>query len=269
MTEASFARYLIAKRIVAPIIKRVDLVLAQNPVYAERFLRLGFGRVEAVGNIKYDAAPTAISAEEREATRRELGIGKDDFVVVGGSTYMVEEEALLEACKDYVGKGVRVVLAPRQGDHFVELEEATRKRGLRFARRSAAPTSDWDVLIVDTVGELVRIYGAADVAFVGGTLFAGKGGHNVIEPAGLGVGVVCGSHYENFKDAVVMLKAAGGLVVVDDAAELKKKLKAFFEDRLSVGKMGEAAAKAVNLARGATERTAQKIAGFISSLRAS
>ncbi len=269
MTEASFARYLIAKRIVAPIIKRVDLVLAQNPVYAERFLRLGFGRVEAVGNIKYDAAPTAISAEEREAIRRELGIGKDDFVVVGGSTYMVEEEALLEACKDYVGKGVRVVLAPRQGDHFSELEEATRKRGLRFARRSAAPTSDWDVLIVDTVGELVRIYGAADVAFVGGTLFAGKGGHNVIEPAGLGVGVVCGSHYENFKDAVVMLKAAGGLVVVDDAAELKKKLKAFFEDRLSVGKMGEAAAKAVNLARGATERTAQKIAGFISSPRAS
>ncbi|RKY18786.1 MAG: hypothetical protein DRP63_01620, partial [Planctomycetota bacterium] len=226
MTEAAFARYLAAKPILTPIIKRVDLVLAQNPLYAERFLRLGFERVEAVGNIKYDAAPTPISAEEREAIRQELGVGKGDFVVVGGSTYRVEEEGLLEACRDYIGKGMRVVLAPRQGDHFPQLEEAIRRRGLRFARRSSQPTSEWDVLIVDTVGELVRIYAAADVAFVGGTLFAGKGGHNVIEPAGLGVGVVCGKHYENFKDAVVMLKAAGGLVVVDDAAELKQQLKA-------------------------------------------
>lgn len=263
MTEAAFARYLAVKPILAPIIKRVDLVLAQNPLYAERFLRLGFERVEAVGNIKYDAAPTPVSAEEREAVRQELGVGKGDFVVVGGSTYMVEEEALLEACRDCVGRGMRVVLAPRQGDHFPQLEEAIRRRGLRPARRSSKPTSKWDVLIVDTVGELVRIYAAADLAFVGGTLFAGKGGHNVIEPAGLGVGVVCGKHYENFKDAVVMLKAAGGLVVVDDAAELKQRLKAFFEDRLSAKKMGEAAAKAVNLARGATEKTAQKIAELI------
>jgi len=264
MTETSFAKYLFAKRILTPIIKRVDLVLAQNPIYAERFLRLGFWRVEAVGNIKYDAAPTPISVGEREAIRRELGIGREDFTIVGGSTYMVEEEALLEACRGYAGKGIRVVLAPRQGDHFAELEEAIKRRGLRSARRSSPSTSEWDVLIVDTVGELVRIYGAADVAFVGGTLFAGKGGHNVIEPAGLGVGVVCGPHYENFRDAVVMLKAARGLVVVDDAAELKQKLKALFEDRLSVKKMGEAAAKAVNLARGATERTAQKIAELIS-----
>lgn len=265
ITQHSFLRYRFFRRLLKPVVSNVALVLAQNHIYAERFRKLGFDEVEVVGNVKFDAAPERISAEERHRIREELGIDDEEFVVVGGSTYLLEERALVEACKPFMGKGLRLILAPRQSDHFGELETLINHHKLRQTRRSKEKKTDWDVLIVDTVGELVRIYGAADLAYVGGTLFTGKGGHNVIEPAGLGVGVLCGPHCENFQDAVTLLQAAGGLRMVDNEEALKEAIKEFVEVPKKAREAGEAAANAVKLSRGAIDRTAFLIKRLIST----
>ena len=265
VSARTFPRYLRLKSVLRGVVRRVSLVLAQNAAYAHRFRELGFARVETAGNIKYDAAPPVASPRERLDIRLSLRCPERVTLLIGGSTYREEEEALLDAFVALRKResDARLILAPRQSDHFDALDEAIRRRGLRRRRMSAEATVGWDVLVVDTVGDLARLYGAADIAFVGGSLFAGKGGHSVIEPAARGVGVLVGPHHANFADAVLMLSAAGGLRVVRDAAALRDAVLDGVRDRSALERMGGEGARAVDLHRGAAGRQARAIATLL------
>jgi 3-deoxy-D-manno-octulosonic-acid transferase len=138
-----------------------------------------------------------------------------------------------------------------------EVEKLLQARRLNFTTRSRVPTEllDFPVVLLDTLGELAKVYGLGRVAFVGGSL-APFGGHNPLEPAGLGVPVLFGPHTEHFAKAAEILLERGAAAVVHDAPELAEAVLYFLRDPAASQRQGELARQAVASHRGAAGQTA-------------
>ena len=271
ISERSFGRYRSATWLLGGSFRRVHRWLMQNEEYARRVERLGVEaeRVEVAGNVKYDAVDTApLTLQARAEARADLGLSADAPVLMGGSTHPSEETALLDACRQLQERfpGLRLVLAPRHPERLSEVEREITARGLVCLRRSAqksagapAPESSAQdprasaVVLVDTMGELNRLYRAADVAFVGGSLIP-HGGQNVMEPAGLGLPAVYGPHMANFAEAVLILKECEGGVQVEDGAALTVALQNLFSDPRQAQALGQRARAAFLSRQGATAK---------------
>jgi 3-deoxy-D-manno-octulosonic-acid transferase len=260
-SRRAYARTLIVPKALAD----VALLAVQSEEHAERFRALGVphSRVHVTGNMKYDlTAETA--RDERRAMRERLGYAEDDVVVIGGSLHDGEPEALVDAFLALEGRApAALILVPRYPVDADAIAEGLEKRGLRAVRKThldrgeAAPPGRSAVLVVDTVGELGRLYSAADVAFVGGSLFfrgSNKGGHNLMEPAIRGVATLFGPYNFSFKETVKDLLFADAAVEVADAAELRTALAALVADRERRGGLGERGRHVVLQGRGASER---------------
>ncbi len=148
-----------------------------------------------------------------------------------------------------------LLLVPRHPDRFLAVAELLRRRQISFTRRSsgAAPDQNTQVLLVDTVGELAALYAAADVAFVGGSLVP-IGGHNLLEPAALGVPVLTGPHYANGKDIAELLIQEGAARQVNDARALAAQLKLLLADPAERRRIGGIGQRIVESNRGAVAR---------------
>lgn len=218
-------------RLFAPLFREVFahgvVVAAQSEIDADRFRQLGVApsRVQVVGNLKFDLIGSPQLAEQGAALRAACG-WPQRMLLVGGSTYELEETALLDTQRRLRTEGIDValVLAPRHPSRFETVAARLQAAGVTFARRSSlsAISSDAspDVLLLDTLGELMSAYATADLAFVGGSLVSDVGGHNVIEPAALAVATLTGPNGYNAPDIAGALQAAGALVIVGDAEEL-------------------------------------------------
>jgi 3-deoxy-D-manno-octulosonic-acid transferase len=230
-----------------------SLIAAQTQGDAERFIAIGAqsARTHVVGNIKFDIEPRA------EAIRRELR-----GTWIAGSTHAGEEEQVLTAHEALLAEvpDTLLILAPRHPDRFGVVAELLKGRGLRFTRRSEgvprgriAPDGATQVLLVDTVGELGALYGAADVAFVGGSLVP-IGGHNLLEPAALGIAVLTGPYYSNGKDIARLLLAQGAALLVHDARELAAVVRRLLADPAERGRVGATGKQIVESNRGSVAR---------------
>jgi len=143
-----------------------------------------------------------------------------------------------------------LLLAPRHRDRFETVAALLESSGLSYRRHSkAGPLADAQVLLVDTLGELAAMYAAADVAFVGGSLVP-IGGHNLLEPAALGVPVLCGPYQANNKDIAAKLLASGAAAQVQDAAQLGEALLRLCGDAPARKRMGQAGVEIVAANRG-------------------
>jgi 3-deoxy-D-manno-octulosonic-acid transferase len=205
ISDRSWPRYQMLRRLWAPILGRLTRVLAQSDIDAERLRALGC-RPEAVsiaGNLKFDVRV----AQEAEITRL-LRPASVRFMVAG-STLEGEEAALLEAWPRLIASEPKIamVLAPRHPERFGTVAALLDRSGVRWIRRSAWKTTPPDpqhpvrpgeILLLDTIGELASVYSLAAVAFVGGSLIP-AGGHNPLEPAQFAVPIVMGSNYTNFR----------------------------------------------------------------------
>jgi 3-deoxy-D-manno-octulosonic-acid transferase len=226
------------------------LVAAQSADDAERFEAIGASpaRTCVVGNVKFDLELFPGVAASGEAMRRAYGNSRP--VWIAGSTHAGEEEQVLEAHTELLlhRPNALLLLVPRHKDRFADVADLLARRGVKFARRSemarddGAARSDGDtpVLLVDTVGELAALYASADVAFVGGSLVA-VGGHNMLEPAALGLPVLTGPHHFNAKEIAQLLLERGAAVQVADARELAAVLKRLLDDpamRRRIGGLG-------------------------------
>jgi 3-deoxy-D-manno-octulosonic-acid transferase len=164
---------------------------------------------------------------------------------VAGSTHGgAEEQALIEAQRQVRTQlpEALLVMAPRHPQRFAEAAQTLAQAGVRFARRSesAAAASDCEVLLLDSLGELLEFYAAADVAFVGGSLVP-VGGHNLLEPAALGVPILTGPYNSSSEEIARLLIARGAAEVVRDAAELGARVGALLanpEARVRIGAQG-------------------------------
>lgn len=231
-------------------------VLAQSPADAARYLELGAvpAQCRTVGNLKFELEVPAAARAMGRGWHEQWAGASERFIWVAGSTHEGEEQILLAAhalLRQTLPEAL-LVLVPRHPQRFAAAAANILAAGLPFVARSeggqvAAGTA---VLLGDTLGELLALYAAGDVAFVGGSLVA-VGGHNLLEPSALGLPVLSGRQVFNAPDVAAALAAAGALEWVDDAAGLCGSLQALAADAALRQSRGLAAIGVVDTNRGA------------------
>jgi 3-deoxy-D-manno-octulosonic-acid transferase len=251
LSPKAAARYRLFGRFIARALRCFSAVGMQSAQDAERIISLGADetKVSVVGSLKAARTPTK---ELAHAAMKSLD-GK--ILLVAGSTHSGEEESLLEAIalarRNH--PKLSLVLAPRHPERFGEVEQLLANSGLLFQRRSQAAPAHWfdkDVLLLDSIGELVDFFAAADVAFVGGSL-VDSGGHNVLEPARFGKPILFGPHMDNFHNLARDMVIQGAALEVTNAAEIADALKVLLADPIKRGEMGERAAEIARTHQGA------------------
>ena len=258
ISDRSFPRYRLMRRIVGPVLRRYDRVLAREQVDRDRFVAIGAAaeKVEVTGNVKFDYEPDSSPLEVAPQIESLIG-GRKTLIL--GSTMEGEDEALLPLIEAFLREqDAFVVIAPRKGERFEQVAALLSTTSLRFVRRSALRHQSADVLLLDSFGELARMYRYATAAFVGGSI-APFGGHNPIEPAAAGVPVCFGPSMSNFREIATAFLDADAAEEVASPGEVIEFASRMFEDEREQRTFGERARQVVERNRGASERTARRI----------
>lgn len=257
LSERSCRGYRRLPGLVAQTMAAVHAVAAQTDEDAARFASLGVPqqRLHVLGNLKFDRAVPPGLLEQGQALRRQL-LGNRP-VWIAASTHEGEETQILDVQQKLLRllPDLLLVLAPRHPERCDKVAELVRERGYVCVRRSQAKPcgQDASVFLLDTLGELNLFYAAADAAFVGGSLVP-SGGHNVLEPAVLGLPVLFGPHMFNFADIAKRLLQEQGAVQVQSSEQLTEQLTRLLQTAMERSRVGEAARKFVAQNRGAVTR---------------
>ncbi len=243
----------------------IDLFLMREEDEAERALQLGAPkeRVRVTGNTKFDALVPATASAIDDTLKTVLGLADDAIVWIAGSTHEGEEEVLLAAYRQLVAQfpSLALVIAPRYLERAERVGQLVRDAGQRVAFRSKGNFERANVVVLDSIGELARVYRLATVVFVGGS-FTTRGGQNILEPAAQGKPVLFGPHMENFRDSVAVLVGRGG-IQVNDAEHLVRVMSDLLARPGSVEALGELARQAVRQISGASDRNVQALAELL------
>jgi 3-deoxy-D-manno-octulosonic-acid transferase len=269
ISEHSFKGYLKIRFITRRLLPQIHWFCVQSAADRDRLLALGAppGRVEITGSAKYDIEATSPTAEVRaRAVLQKIGVKPGDPVLVGGSTWTGEEEALLDVAlaARKAHPRLMLVLVPRHAERRDEVLAEIRRRGMTVVQRSqfadgAAPIAPRpDVLLVDTTGELRGFYAAADLVFVGKSLTQ-TGGQNPIEPAKDGKPIVVGPHMENFPAIANDFLEARAYAQAQDAVALETLILKLLGDSAERERLGRAAAALVARKAGATRLMADRV----------
>jgi 3-deoxy-D-manno-octulosonic-acid transferase len=243
LSAKASARYTLCRSFFARVLGCFSALGMQSVEDAARIVNLGADekRVSVVGTLK----AARLSAESWPRTWSGCLHGKP--LLVAGSTHQGEEESLLEALALVRANypTLSLVIAPRHPERFGDVERLLATSSFVFHRRSQVAPAQWfdkDILLLDSVGELVNFFAAADVAFVGGSLVK-VGGHNVLEPARLGKPILFGPHMENFQTLASDMLRQGAAVEVASARELADALNELLADPHKRQHMGQRAAQ--------------------------
>ncbi|NCF15141.1 MAG: 3-deoxy-D-manno-octulosonic acid transferase [Gammaproteobacteria bacterium] len=232
------------------------IIAAQSEPDAERFLALGASpaRTHVMGNIKFDVEPDPDVPEKGKAARAELFGTRP--VWIAASTHEGEEELVLDAHGALQARypDLLLVLVPRHPERFASVRELVENRGFSVVSRTEGrPAGDAAVFLGDTMGEVPMFFVASDVAFVAGSLVP-IGGHNLLEPAGLGVPVVTGPHNFNAQDIANLFIELGACRLVADSEELVEVVDELISDPDEAARLGRAGQEVLEQNRGALER---------------
>jgi len=278
LSQTSFRRYKWIASFIRRVLNDLTIALMQSEQDAARIRELGLPekRILMTGNLKFDSSPAA-NEDVTISLRARFAIDEARPLILAGSTHGPEESILIEAFKQLKSHrlplGIRLLIAPRHPERFGEVSTLLQKSGLTWARQSdPEKTTDpgCEVILLDTVGELRAAYPLAAVAFVGGSL-APFGGHNVLEPASLGVPVITGAHTQNFaaitralldENAIVQLP---NLEAAPAANELATVLGQLLSEEARRREIGQRAQAVCNQNRGATERTIRVIESLLAA----
>jgi 3-deoxy-D-manno-octulosonic-acid transferase len=258
LSDKSLRGYGPVRPIIRAAIRSARFVAAQSQQDADRLLTLGARpeRLRVVGNLKFDLQVPPSLFDDAAGARVRWGSARP--VWIAASTHEGEELAVIEAHSRLLNRfpDALLLVAPRHPEHFKPMIQLCRSYG--FATRTRSEDDDPDghcqCFVIDTLGELVNFIACADVAFVAGSLEA-IGGHNVLEPAALGVPVLVGPHTFNFEEVTDLLLEQGAALRVADSEELSKILQVLLSDPGQRQRMGEAAKRTVGNERGAVDRT--------------
>ena len=248
--------------LVRPMFAALDWVAVQSQAEALRFIELGVGReqMQVTGSIKFDFRPDPQQVQQAQELRARWG--SDRPVWIAASTHAGEDEQVLRAHRQVLDTlpDALLILVPRHPERFDSVARQVSETGFGMVRRSsgALPAADQQVLVGDTMGELVFLYACADLAFVGGSLVP-NGGHNYLEPAALGLPVLSGPHRFNFTEISELLEGAGALQVVADKTALAVAVQQWLQDSPARQRAGQAGQAVVADNQGALERLLQGI----------
>jgi 3-deoxy-D-manno-octulosonic-acid transferase len=258
LSERSARGYRRLGSLTRTMLQRLRWVACQYPELARRFVELGAptSRVLVHGSVKFDVALPADHSRRVAALRARWALD-DAPVWIAASTHPGEETAVLAAHRRIVERvpGTRLLLVPRHPARAAEVMAQVRAAGWSCVRQSTPEAADAqaEVVLGDTMGELLYLYALADVAFVGGSLNGG-GGHNPIEPALCALPVLMGRNVFNFPDVVAAFEAAGSLRLVPDATALADAAATWLADDATRHRLGAAGRGVIEAQRGASGR---------------
>ncbi|WP_368879692.1 lipid IV(A) 3-deoxy-D-manno-octulosonic acid transferase [Proteus terrae] len=233
LSERSAAGYQKLGSFVKTMLQKITLIAAQNQEDGERFIELGLKRshLHVTGSLKFDISVTPELAARAVALRRQWAAHRPVWIAT--STHEGEEAIILETHKKLLTQfpQLLLILVPRHPERFPKAEQLTREAGLKYTLRStdAVPDAQTQVVIGDTMGELMLLYGIADLAFVGGSLVE-RGGHNPLEAAAHAIPVIMGPHTFNFKNICAKLDQAEGLITVTDSESMATAIASLLND---------------------------------------
>ncbi len=211
---------------------------------------LGITQTSVSGDTRFDRVSEILDRDNRLAFMDTFTNGS--LCLVGGSTWPEDEALLVPFINQYAGP-VKYVLAPHdiKEAHILKLRESIRKKVVLYSRRTEAGLQEAEVLILDTIGLLTRIYSYADLAYVGGGFATGL--HNTLEPAVFGIPVLIGPNYRGFSEAVALVER-GGLLVASRREDYNSIVEHLLSDPVFRKATGEINASYVRQNRGATTR---------------
>jgi len=266
ISDRSARRYALIRRFTQRMLAQIKWFCMQSEQDAEYIIQMGAcpAQVEITGNTKYDQTYAEVSAAEKEALRREFTVGHQHPVIVSGSIHKGEDELILDVFAEVRRRypEAALIMAPRELPRSGQVAELAAARGYRVVRRTRmeADMAQADVLILDTIGELGRIYSLADLVIVGGS-FVPVGGHNILEPAAHGKPIVVGPYMFNFKEIFALMERHEA-VVMTSAAELTAQVAALLADEKRLRKLGDNAWRLIQENRGATRRNVDAFAAL-------
>jgi 3-deoxy-D-manno-octulosonic-acid transferase len=265
ISSRSYPRYKLARRFFTPVLAHVDRFCMQGEESARRIIEIGAdpARVTVTGSLKFDSleVPGQSPAVDRGQNRvlRYFRVAADRPVLIAASTLKGEEEPVLEAFQRIraTRPTALLIIAPRKPERFDDVERLARRSGWKVARRTELPVDAdprYDVVVLDTIGELAQLFQIATVVFVGGSL-VDAGGHNILEPAVFGKPILFGPHMQNFAEIARTFLDNGAAVQVADGRALEASLLELLDDPVRRASLGAAARALVEANRGARGRT--------------
>lgn len=271
ISDRSFPRYRMLRKFFSPLLERIDLFLMSSGVDADRIRMMGAPqeRVRITGNTKFDAALGEIPEGAEAAMRRLLDIGRDELVLVAGSTHPGENEIVLKAYEELRKRFPHLILiiVPRHVEKTPQILTFMKDYGMQppYLRSSADQGERRDgrqTVLVDRTGELFRIFSLATVVFVGGSLVP-KGGQNILEPAAWGKVILFGPSMEDFREARDTLVRSGAGIQVNSAEDLSRRVADILADPEKAHRLGSSGREAVLAHKGSAQRNAALLAALI------
>jgi 3-deoxy-D-manno-octulosonic-acid transferase len=271
LSRRSFQRYALFRPLFSRALKYFSALGMQSREDAERMVRLGVSRnrVSITGNLKHDFAREAPPGESGDGRRPPHLKGVEHRpVLVAGSTHQGEEEVLLEVFLSLKSRfpSLLMVLAPRHPHRFDEVEKLLRQKGIVYEKKSRQKEAGgpFDVLLLDSMGDLAHYYSMADVAFVGGSL-VDAGGHNLLEPARFGKPVVFGPYMANVAEVAEEMKQRGGGLQVGNQEDLRREIAGLLSDPERAGEMGRRAKSLAEEDRAVLDATLRVVSRYLDS----
>lgn len=257
MSESSLRGYLRVAWLFKPSWQAFQLCGVQNKVQGERFLQLGVraDALQVTGNLKFDVKIPPAVQRDVSAFKAVL---EERPIITAGSTHAGEEEVVLTAFDTLLKKkpNALLILVPRHKERFDEVAQLVKQQGLRMERRSSGRpiTAETQVLLADSMGELMVWYGVASVAFVGGSLIE-RGGHNPLEPMAYGLPILSGPHVFNFTEVYQQLDMHQAVRWVENEESLQLAMFELLTALDEARHIGDQAQQVFARHRGATVRT--------------
>jgi len=269
MSEKSSRGYEKFSGLTQPMLQNLTKALVQNKTDAERFNRIGLpvGNTEITGNVKFDLTLSEDVRTNAATLKQQWSQDGKILLWIAASTHQGEDEIILDAfaqCKKNPAlENLRLVIVPRHPERFNSVASLCTSRGFTVSRRSEKIVSDdAHIILGDTMGELLLMFGASDIVFVGGSLVP-NGGHNFIEPAVWQLPILSGTSVFNFAEVSRLLVDAGALTLVPSAGVLAQQVEILATNSAERVKRGQAASAVANENRGALAKTLNAIDAFL------
>lgn len=265
ISDRSFPRYRRLRFLLRPVLEMISGFAMQSQEDARRIAELGAAshRVTVTGNLKFDLPASLAPAAGSDELRHLYKLPTDIPVWVAGSTHAGEEEAVLAVFRALLDQGVSLVLVlvPRHPERCAAVLELLTRSGYAARRRSQLapgqpPLSSGEILLGDTLGEMLRLYAAADVVFVGGSLLP-VGGHNILEASLVQRPVLFGPYMHNFREIAQLVVESGAGRQVADTGMLQSALLELLADPAQAGSMGRSGKELIARHAGATTQTVE------------
>jgi len=270
ISDRSFGRYQQFSWFFRPALRCFSGVCMQSEIGRLRIAAIGADpcTIKVTGNLKNDIPSHQVNREEQQRLRAQYSIPDNCCVLTAGSTRDGEEQYVISSYKELSAEFVNLflVLVPRHPERTGEIAALLEDAGVRFRRRTALSDGfllqSGEVLLVDTVGEMMNLYALADIAFVGGSLVP-LGGHNLLEPASVGVPTVFGPHMANFREIEELVLRYGAGIQVHTPEELTVSCRALITSSELRNVLGQNGLKLMRDNGGATERHMEVITGYL------